>query len=330
MMLPMFERSQYTPSISCVMPAYNESNGLAAVVARVLNALADLSPSVEIIIINDGSRDDTSAVARRLCAAHPQVRLLELSRNFGKEAALTAGLEAAQGEVVVMMDADGQHPESLLAAMLERWRQGTDVVYAVRQSRSDQSALHKRLVGLFYKLVNLGNQVKIPPGAGDFRLLDRRVVLALNALPERHRFMKGLYAWVGFPSAAINYEPLNRESGESSFGLRGAFRLGVTGLLAFSSAPLRVVGLLGLLLSVLALGYGGWVVIEYFWLGIHVPGYATLVVSMMLLSGVQLVSIGLLAEYVARIYDEVKQRPNYLVADRIGQGLVETKTHFPS
>ncbi|WP_423458668.1 glycosyltransferase family 2 protein [Ottowia sp. VDI28] len=323
----MPDRSQSTPSISCVMPAYNESMGLTAVVERVLAALAALSPQVEIIIVNDGSRDDTGAVARRLCQAHPEVRLLDLSRNFGKESALTAGLEAAHGDVVVMMDADGQHPESLLPEMLEKWRQGSDVVYAVRQSREDQSALHKRLVGMFYKLVNLGNQVQILAGAGDFRLLDRQVVAALNALPERHRFMKGLYAWVGFPATAINYEPLEREGGESSFGLRGAFRLGVTGLLAFSSAPLRVVGLLGLLLSVLALGYGGWVVIEYFWWGINVPGYATLVVGMMLLSGVQLVSIGLLAEYVARIYDEVKQRPNYLVAARVGQGLDAAKAY---
>ena len=303
------------------MPAYNESGGLAVVVTRVLEGLTALSPQVEIIIVNDGSRDATGAVARSLCEAHPQVRLLDLSRNFGKEAALTAGLEATRGDVVVMMDADGQHPVSLLHDMLEKWRQGSDVVYAVRRSRQDQSNLHKRLVGLFYQLVNFGNRVKIPAGAGDFRLMDRQVVQAINALPERHRFMKGLYAWVGFPSTAIDYEPLEREEGESHFGLRGAFRLGVTGLLAFSSAPLRMVGLLGLLLSVLALGYGGWVVIEYFWLGIDVPGYATLVVGLMLLSGVQLISIGLLAEYVARIYDEVKQRPNYLVASRVGEGL---------
>lgn len=329
MMLPMFDRSQCTPRISCVMPAYNESRGLGAVVTRVLAALNALSPQVEIIIVNDGSRDETSAVARRLCAEHPQVRLLELSRNFGKEAALTAGLDATHGDVVVMMDADGQHPEALLPDMLEKWRHGSDVVYAIRQSRDDQSALHKSLVSWFYKLINFGNRVKIPPGAGDFRLLDRQVVLALNALPERHRFMKGLYAWVGFPSTAIDYEPLDRQGGESSFGLRGAFRLGVTGLLAFSSAPLRVVGLLGVLLSLVAMGYGGWVVIEYFWLGIDVPGYATLVVGMMLLSGVQLVSIGLLAEYVARIYDEVKQRPNYLVAARIGQGLIDATSATP-
>ncbi|MBY4598812.1 glycosyltransferase family 2 protein [Ottowia caeni] len=322
----MSNRTQRTPSISCVMPAYNESGGLAVVVTRVLEWLTALSPQVEIIIVNDGSRDATGAVARSLCEAHPQVRLLDLSRNFGKEAALTAGLEATRGDVVVMMDADGQHPVSLLPDMLEKWRQGSDVVYAVRRSRQDQSGLHKRLVGLFYQLVNFGNRVKIPAGAGDFRLMDRQVVQAINALPERHRFMKGLYAWVGFPSTAIDYEPLEREEGESNFGLRGAFRLGVTGLLAFSSAPLRVVGLLGLLLSVLALSYGGWVVIEYFWLGIDVPGYATLVVGLMLLSGVQLISIGLLAEYVARIYDEVKQRPNYLVASRVGEGLDDGQT----
>ncbi|MET4576922.1 glycosyltransferase family 2 protein [Ottowia thiooxydans] len=322
----MFDRNQTTPSISCIMPAYNEARGLVSVTERVLAALNALSPKVEIIIVNDGSRDDTSAVARQLCALHPQVRLVDLSRNFGKEAALTAGLDAALGDVAILMDSDGQHPVSLLAEMLQEWRQGSDVVYAVRRSREDQSRLHKRLANLFYSLVNFGNPVKIPAGAGDFRLLDRKVVHALNSLPERHRFMKGLYAWVGFPSKAIDYLPLDRESGQSSFRLGGALRLGVTGLLAFSSAPLRAVGLLGLLLSMLSLGYATWVVIEYFWLGISVPGHATLVVSLMLLSGVQLTAIGLLAEYVARIYDEVKQRPNYLVAENRGQGLREDKT----
>jgi len=195
------------------------------------------------------------------------------------------------------------------------------VVYAVRSTRADQSALHRRMVGAFYGIVNWRSRVRIPRDAGDFRLLDRRVVDALLALPERHRFMKGLYAWVGFPSAALDYEPLPRHAGESRYGLSGALGLGTTGLLAFTAAPLRVLGLLGVALALAALGYGAWVVVEYFWRGINVPGYATLVVGMMFLSGVQLMSVGLLAEYVARIYDEVKQRPLFLVADEVGQGL---------
>ena len=303
------------------MPAYNEAASLPDVLARVLLALRALSPRVELVVVDDGSRDDTVAVMRRLCAAEPALRLVQLSRNFGKEAALTAGLAAARGEVVVLMDADGQHPPALLADMLRHWQGGADVVYAVRSTRADQSALHRRLVAAFYGIVNWRSRVRIPRDAGDFRLLDRRVVDALLALPERHRFMKGLYAWVGFPSVALDYEPLPRHAGESRYGLSGALGLGTTGLLAFTAAPLRVLGLLGVALAVAALGYGLWVVVEYFWRGINVPGYATLVVGMMFLSGVQLMSVGLLAEYVARIYDEVKQRPLYLVADETGQGL---------
>ena len=303
------------------MPAYNEAASLPDVLARVLLALRALSPRVELVVVDDGSRDDTVAVMRRLCAAEPALRLVQLSRNFGKEAALTAGLAAARGEVVVLMDADGQHPPALLADMLRHWQGGADVVYAVRSTRADQSALHRRLVAAFYGIVNWRSRVRIPRDAGDCRLLDRRVVAALLALPERHRFMKGLYAWVGFPSVALDYEPLPRHAGESRYGLSGALGLGTTGLLAFTAAPLRVLGLLGVALAVAALGYGLWVVVEYFWRGINVPGYATLVVGMMFLSGVQLMSVGLLAEYVARIYDEVKQRPLFLVADEAGQGL---------
>ena len=261
------------------MPAYNEAASLPDVLARVLLALRALSPRVELVVVDDGSRDDTVAVMRRLCAAEPALRLVQLSRNFGKEAALTAGLAAARGEVVVLMDADGQHPPALLADMLRHWQGGADVVYAVRSTRADQSALHRRLVAAFYGIVNWRSRVRIPRDAGDFRLLDRRVVDALLALPERHRFMKGLYAWVGFPSVALDYEPLPRHAGESRYGLSGALGLGTTGLLAFTAAPLRVLGLLGVALAVAALGYGLWVVVEYFWRGINVPGYATLVVG---------------------------------------------------
>lgn len=303
------------------MPAFNEAVNLPRVVPEVLTALLALAPEVELILVDDGSRDNTAAVATALCTQYPQLVLLALSRNFGKEAALSAGLARARGDVVFIMDADGQHPVSLLPRMLQEWQQGADVVYAVRRTRSDQSTLHRRLVRLFYGLINWGGRFEVPPDAGDFRLLDARVVRALGALPERHRFMKGLYAWVGYRSVALDYEPLPRLGGERHYGLGSAFRLGATGLLAFSALPLRLMGLVGLLLSLAALLYGVWVVIEYFLLGIQVPGYATIVVGMMLLAGVQLMSVGLLSEYVARIYDEVKHRPLYLVAREAGRGL---------
>ena len=219
------------------------------------------------------------------------------------------------------MDADGQHPVDLLPEMLQKWEQGADVVYAVRKTRHDQSYLHIAFTSVFYKLINWRSRVKIPANAGDFRLMDRKVVQALQPLPERNRFMKGLYAWVGFNSTAIDYEPLPREDGQSNYGFRGALSLAVTGLLAFSVAPLRLVSYFGLLLSLAALGYGAWVVFDYFWFGADTPGYATIVVGMMFLSGIQLLSIGILAEYVGRIYEEVKQRPTYLLRSRIGKGL---------
>jgi polyisoprenyl-phosphate glycosyltransferase len=246
---------------------------------------------------------------------------LTLSRNFGKEAALTAGLDAARGEVVVLMDADGQHPPSLLPLMLQKWQQGSDVVYALRKTRDDQSGLRVNLTARFYKLINWGSRVTIPADAGDFRLMDRRVVEALKSLPERNRFMKGLYAWVGFSSTAIDYEPLPRTVGTTNFGLRNSLSLALTGVVAFSTKPLRALTWIGLALSAASLAYGLWVIVKVFFIGIEVPGYASIMVAMMFLSGVQLLSIGVLAEYVGRIYDEVKRRPTYLISHRSGQGL---------
>jgi len=315
------DRFQYTPTLSCVMPAYNEGKNLGTLVPQVLQALKALGSQVEIVLINDGSKDNTAEVIRQLCEQHHEVVGIDLSRNFGKEAALTAGIDAARGEVVVLMDSDGQHPVSLVAEMVQRWREGSDVVYAIRRTRDDQSALHASLTGLFYQLINTGNRVKIPAHAGDFRLMDRRVVEALKQLPERNRFMKGLYAWAGFKSTAMEYQPLPRLEGVSRFGWRSSIGLAVTGVVAFSTVPLRFLSLLGLMLALAAFGYGAWVVVEYFFWGIQVSGYATIVVGMMLLSGIQLMGMGILAEYVGRIYEEVKQRPAFLVRQRDGAGL---------
>ena len=272
-------------------------------------------------MVDDGSQDGTAQVMKMLCKTHPDVISLTLSRNFGKEAALTAGIDAARGEVVILMDADGQHPPSLLPLMLEKWEQGFDVVYALRKTRDDQSSLQVSLTAKFYKLVNWGSRVTIPADAGDFRLMDRRVVEALKSLPERNRFMKGLYAWVGFSSTAIDYEPLPRISGNTNFGLRNSLSLALTGLVAFSSTPLRALTWLGLAVSLASLAYGLLIIVKVFLIGIEVPGYASIMVAMMFLSGIQLLSIGVLAEYVGRIYEEVKRRPTYLISDRDGTGL---------
>jgi len=318
---PSLLRVRDKASFSCILPAHNEAQNLPQVVDQILGTLRTMSERLELIIVDDGSRDATVAVAEQLCAQHPEVVLLQLSRNFGKESAITAGLASAVGDVVVIMDSDGQHPVDLLPKMFDLWRQGMDVVYAIRTTRDDQTALHSKLVQLFYSLVNSGNRVKIPPNAGDFRLMDQQVVKALNALPERNRFMKGLYAWAGFKSTAIEYEPLPRLEGVSRFGWRSSIGLAVTGVVAFSTVPLRFLSFLGLILALAAFVYGGWVVVEYFYMGIQVSGYATIVVGMMLLSGIQLMGMGILAEYVGRIYEEVKQRPVFWVQKRVGAGL---------
>ena len=315
------QNKRSNPSISCVMPAYNEAGNLGVVVPHVIKALNNLSKNIEIIVVNDGSRDATAKILADLCTTFPQIVALNLSRNFGKEAALTAGLEATQGDVVVILDADGQHPVDLIPDMLQKWVHGSDVVYAIRKTRHDQSALQIAFTSVFYKLINWRSRVQIPANAGDFRLMDKKVVLALRELPERNRFMKGLYAWVGFNSTAIDYEPLPRADGQSNFGFRGAMSLAMTGLMAFSVTPLRLVSYFGLMLSLASLGYGAWVIFDYFWFGADTPGYATIVVGMMFLSGIQLLSIGVLAEYVGRIYEEVKQRPMYLIGSKIGKGL---------
>ncbi len=317
-------RTNTHPSISCVVPAYNEAGNLPRLL-ETLTALLRARPAPwEVIVVDDGSRDDTAA-AMRPWAAQPGVRYLRLSRNFGKESALSAGLERARGDVVVLMDADLQHPPALILVMLERWAAGVDMVVAVRESRAEEPWLKRFGTRWFYRIVNAGSHVPIPPDAGDFRLLDRRVVDALVALPERNRFLKGLYAWVGFRTAALPYQPAPRAEGRSSFSFGRLATLALTGVTSFSNLPLRLWSGVGAVVALGALLYGLWVIVEHFIDGHPVPGYATLVTSMMFFSGVQLLSIGILGEYVGRIFDEVKQRPLYLVGEEAGESLISPR-----
>jgi polyisoprenyl-phosphate glycosyltransferase len=303
--------------MSCIVPAYNEAGNLPALLQQLTAQLPQMSAQWEILIVDDGSRDATaSAVAPWL--GRPGVVCLQLSRNFGKEAALGAGLDHARGDVVFTMDADLQHPVDLLPKMLDMWREGVDMVYAVRRDRRGESAIKRGGTHLFYWLMKLGSSIEIPPNAGDFRLMDRRVVDALARLPERTRFMKGLYAWVGFTSRSIDFDPPPRASGRSGFGIRALLSLAASGLTAFSNLPLRLASALGSLLALLAFAYGCLIVAEHFIHGDDVPGWATIVVALMFFGGVQLLTIGILGEYLGRVYDEVKQRPRYLVARRLG------------
>lgn len=313
-----------TPSISCVVPAYNEAANLPALLHALTATLRTLTPRWEVIVVDDGSRDATAQVMRPWLR-EAGVRYLALSRNFGKEAALSAGLEHAAGEVVVMLDADGQHPLDLLPAMLEGWQRGADAVCAVRENRADESWAKRAGTALFYRIVNAGSPVPIPQDAGDFRLMDRRVVDALLSLPERNRFLKGLYAWVGYRTEFIRYVPLARASGSSSFSLARLLALALTGVTAFSTLPLRLWSGLGALIAVAAIGYGGWIAIDHLVNGHPVPGWPTVVVSLMFFSGVQLLSIGILGEYVGRIFTEVKRRPVYLLRETAGRGRIDAE-----
>lgn len=320
--LPVPARST-RPAISCVMPAYNEAANLPVLLPQLSAHLAGLTDRWEIVVVDDGSTDGTAlAVAPFLTT--PGVRFVRLSRNFGKEQALTAGIDLARGEVVVLMDSDLQHPVDLIDRMVQAWVGGADMVCAARASRADETWAKRLGTWAFYRLVNTKHSVHIPVDAGDFRLMDRRVVDALKALPERNRFMKGLYAWVGFRTEIIDYTPAERHAGTSSFSMRSLVRLALTGVTAFSNVPLRLWSALGALIAFGGMGFGLLVIAQHFIYGHDVPGWATLVCSLMFFSGVQLLSIGILGEYVGRIFDEVKRRPIYLVASEAGQGLAET------
>ena len=307
-------------SLSCVVPCYNEAANLELLLPLLRAQLARLAPQWEIILVDDGSTD---ATAQRMTewTRTPGVRALLLSRNFGKEAALCAGLEAAHGDAVVMLDSDMQHPPALLETFVRHWSAGADVVYAVRAHRDDESTFKRVGTEWFYNLINRGERFRMPPGAGDFRLMDRCVVDALMRLPERNRFMKGLYAWVGFESVAVPYVPEERAHGTSHFSKRRLVGLGLAGLTAFSVWPLRTVIAMGTVLALAALGYGAYLTVMYLLHGHDVSGWTTIVVSLMLFAGIQLLSLGVVAEYVGRIYEEVKGRPLYLVKRDLGQGL---------
>lgn len=300
-------------ALSCVVPAYNEAANLEGFLRALVPVVQALTPDFEILVVNDGSRDDTHGVAMRMVDELP-VRYLALSRNFGKEAALSAGIDHARGNAVLLIDADFQHPLELLPEMHALWQTGYDMVYGVIADRGAESGAKRLGTDMFYRLVNSGSSVKVPPNAGDFRWMDRKVVDALKALPERNRFMKGLYAWVGFKTVALPFVPKDRAAGQSSFNLRRLGSLALLGLTSFTTLPLRVWSVIGGLVALLALGYGVLITLDTWFFGADLAGWPTLAAGIMLFSGVQLMSIGILGEYIGRIYDEVKQRPSYLIA----------------
>jgi len=308
------DRSRSNPHITVIVPAYNEVAAIRSTLENISSRLKSLTSSWDIVVVDDGSRDHTAFLVREL-ANQFNTTLVRFSRNFGKEYAITAGLEYARGDIVICMDADGQHSSELLIVMLEKWREGYDMVYAVRDDRHVESHFKRWGSRLFYRAISLGGQISIPQDAGDFRLMDRKVVDALCSLPERNRFMKGIYAWVGYKSIGIPYTPLPRLHGESTFSRLRLMGLAWTGITSFSVMPLRLASAVGVILALLSFAYGVIVVIDALFFHESIPGWPTVVASTMFLSGVQLLFIGILGEYLARIYDEVKGRPPYIVSE---------------
>jgi glycosyltransferase involved in cell wall biosynthesis len=313
-------RARPAAGLSIIVPLYNEANGLERLHERILDVVARIKAerriAVEIVYIDDGSRDATHSVAAALPAGPLDVQLVTLSRNFGKEAALLAGLDHARFGALLFMDGDGQHPPELIETLVSRWQDdGYDVVYTAKADRESEPLLRRAGVRWFYTLVNWGMRQKIPEDAGDFRLLSPRAAKALRQMPERNRFFKGMSSWIGFRQVRVDYHPAPRAHGATTWNVWSLIGLSIEGLTSFTVAPLRVASLLGGLLSVSALLYGLWILLQTLFYGQDVPGYPSIMVGIMVIGGVQLMMIGVLGEYVGKLLSEIKARPVYFVAD---------------
>ena len=303
-----------TPFVSIITPFYNEGAGIG-IYFTSMRSLMDSLPTVdfEVVCIDDGSRDNTLALLMDLPAKDARFRVLELSRNFGKEAAMSAGLDMARGDAVVVLDADLQDPPELIGEMITRWQAGAEVVLARRNDRTVDSLLKRKTAEWFYRLHNRMSDIEIPENVGDFRLMDRAAVDALKRLPEQQRFMKGLFAWVGFRTEMLDYKRLERAAGESKFSGWKLWNFALEGITGFSTAPLRVWTYIGLAGAVLTLCYALYIVARTLLSGVDVPGYASLLVAVLFIGSLQLISLGILGEYIGRIYLESKRRPVYLL-----------------
>jgi polyisoprenyl-phosphate glycosyltransferase len=307
--------------LSIVVPLYNEAAGLLALHGRIVEVARRLREGrglmVEVVYVDDGSRDATLAVARALPATAVDLQLVSLSRNFGKEAALAAGLDHARFGALLFMDGDGQHPPTLVETLVSHWLdQGYDVVYTAKANRENEPRLFRFAVKAFYLLINWGARQKIPEDAGDFRLLSPRAAAALRQLPERNRFFKGLASWIGFRQVRVDYQPAERAHGRSTWSLYSLIGLSIEGLTSFSVAPLRFASLIGFLLLSFAMVFAVDILVETLFFGQSVPGYPSVIISVMMLCGVQLFMTGIQGEYIGKMFSELKARPIYFVAEQ--------------
>jgi len=314
----MMSPAQAAFSLSVVVPVFNEADNLKPLVARLVPALERETPDFEVVFVDDGSSDAGMQEIRRLSAADPRLGAVSLSRNFGKEVAIVAGLDAAQGDAVIVMDADLQHPPEVIHRFVELWREGYAVVYGQRQDRAYEGRLKRGFSRLFYRMFARLGETALPEEAGDFRLFDRRAVEALRLLGERARFSKGLYSWIGFNSIGVPFEVGERLHGRSRYSYRKLLHFAWDGITSFSTVPLRVWTYLGFLISLGAIITALYFMGEALFVGIKTPGFPSLIVAVTLLAGVQLMSLGMIGEYVGRIFAEVKRRPLYIVAERVG------------
>ncbi len=306
------------PELSVVVPVFNEAENLEPLLRRLLPTLDACVASWQIVFVDDGSSDDTLA---RLAALHDRdsrIEAVSFSRNFGKEIAIAAGLDHARGQAAVIMDADLQHPPETIAEFVTRWREGFKNVFGQRRTRATDTALRRLLSHRFYRLFDRFGETALPQGAGDFRLLDRQAIDALGRMRERARFTKGLYAWIGFRTIGVPFDVEERASGTSKFSYRKLTRFALDGIMSFSTMPLKVWTVVGVAISVVALFTALYFLVETITRGVDVPGYASLIVSVMFFAGVQLLSLGVLGEYIGRIFAEVKKRPLYIVAETFG------------
>lgn len=298
--------------ISCIVPVYNEETVIAEFIAALNKTLKQLPYSFEILVVDDGSQDNTPAIIEQLRTKY-SFRYIRFSRNFGKENALSAGLDHTRGDAAILLDSDFQHPLELLSEFIAKWEEGYDMVYAVRQNRSDESWLKRICTKTFYQLTSRINRVNIPANAGDFRLLDKKIVDALQKLPERNRFMKGLYSWVGFKQLAVPFEVQPRKSGASQWSFYSLLDLAITGITSFTAFPLRLIALGGIGVATVAIFYAAWIILSTLLFGINTPGWEAIVTTITFFGGLQLFALGVAGEYIARVFDEVKHRPHYII-----------------
>lgn len=302
-----------TEILSVIVPAYNEQEVLPEFHRRVTSVLQSLALDYEIVYVNDGSKDKTLELLQELQCDDRHTAIVDLSRNFGKEIALTAGLDYARGDAVVVIDADLQDPPELIPELISGWREGYDVVYATRAAREGETFMKKATAHLFYRVVQSISRFKIPEDTGDFRLLSRRAVDALKQLREQHRFMKGLFAWIGYPQKAVPYRRDPRFAGETKWNYWKLWNFAIEGITSFTIAPLKLATYVGLIVALGAFSYGGFIIVRTLIFGNPVAGYPSLLVAVLFLGGVQLVALGIIGEYLGRMFDETKGRPLYLV-----------------